>query len=199
MWSFGSDDDDSPALEVTTQVIGRPPDEALLQVEGAIETHFDVIHRADSRLDVDDVLSEDENGRPVTLRDRTYDPARELYDGADLMKLGLLSDGDKSITVADVPIYFESDENLFGLAYLEGDIAIVSTAAFYDDGEEWTDNSSEWLRKEVIKLFGQMLGVEDCDTEGCVMRRTDHLYELAMLDEFICEDCQDTIGDAYLR
>ncbi|WP_275882988.1 hypothetical protein [Halorhabdus sp. BNX81] len=195
---FRSDSVDAPTLEVTSQMIGNPIEEARFQLESAIETHFDAVHRPLSRFDVDEKFNPAEFDDPTSIRDVAYDSDSECYEAERLIRIGEIGEGMKTITITDLPIYHKRRNNIFGMSYLAGDISLVTTAEFYEDGQ-WTDQSSEWMRNEVIKLMGQMLGVADCTTEGCVMQYTGNKQALSELDEYICGECCETIGEEHLR
>lgn len=196
------DSDSTPVVLV--QPLGEVAAEHIEAVRAALETHFVCVTECgerfsyDYRIQVHPSLG-DEYDEVETLETVTFDENRDQYDAGNLLRYRPPVEGhDYLLTVTDRDIYYRRRHYVFGLAEFQGEAAVLSTARF-DTEDADSETVTARVRKEAINQFGKLRGTKGCDSDGCVMGFSPTVTELDGNDEYVCDDCTETIGDEALR
>lgn len=116
----------------------------------------------------------------------------DQYDAASLLEaIADASEADLAVGLTDVPVRHRDLTSLFGLGYVGGNVAVVSTYRF--DGSEG-DRLDERVEKQVRKQLGRLFGLETSH-EGCVLEEAPFLHRLDGTAADFCADCRERLTD----
>lgn len=100
---------------------------------------------------------------------------------------------DKNIIITDVDIFIPIFTHVFGLARLNGRLAIVSIhrlmPEFYGLPAD-PDWLSQRLKKEIIHEFGHLANLRHCNNFRCVMASSNTADDLDVKAEYFCDNCR---------
>ncbi|WP_254767211.1 hypothetical protein [Salinilacihabitans rarus] len=118
--------------------------------------------------------------------------ADDQYDAGSLLEaVADASEADLAVGLTDVPVRHRDLTSLFGLGYVGGDVAVVSTYRF-DEGED--ERFDERVAKQVRKQLGRLFGLESTH-EGCVLEEAPFLHRLDESAADFCTDCRERLVD----
>jgi archaemetzincin len=126
-----------------------------------------------------------------------YDSSRDQHEAEAFIELASrVGDGGKNVAVTAKDLYYRRRNYVFGLAYLDGDGSVVSTARLRTSTDGgYADRSgdavfADRVRKEIVHEVGHTLGLEHCDNERCVMNFSPTVREVDQKEQFLCGTCQ---------
>ena len=129
-----------------------------------------------------------------------YNPSIGKYNTHSLFSVGMQRKEDalkrltskdllKVLLLIDFDIYRAGyDGILFGEAEQGGDIAIVSTAALKNKLKDESVIKDRSI-KEALHVFGYLLGLEPCNSEGCAMSVAKDPKDIDKRNRAYCKDC----------
>jgi len=124
-------------------------------------------------------------------------PARNQYSSSFILKElhALFEEREKDIflAVADVDLYAEGLNFVFGEAEFEGRFAVISITrlrqSFYSLAEN-TDVFIARAKKEAVHELGHVFGLEHCPDAVCVMHFSNSLLDTDRKNSAFCSCCQ---------
>lgn len=131
-----------------------------------------------------------------SIPDSAFNRDRNQYDAQSLVdRAARTGHGKKSIGVTTVDLYYRDRNYVFGLGYLNGNGAVVSTHRLENATSGGVTKPSdgvvaERLRKEANHFVGNMLDLEHCPDGRCVMSFTRTVTGIDKLDESLCDQCR---------
>ena len=121
-----------------------------------------------------------------------YNSERAQYDAAKIIQRVEKQESSTVVICTSIDLFLPIFTYVFGLAKLNGHVAIVSSHRlenrFYglkDDPERL----EERILKEVIHELGHLAGLRHCPQANCVMASSTSADELDVKDNFYCKSC----------
>lgn len=102
----------------------------------------------------------------------------------------IFGEGGINVAVTDRDLYHRRRNYVFGVGYLGGDGAVVSTYRLETSADQDEDAFRTRLRKSVLKQAGHMVGLENCDDADCVMSFSSTVRDLDRKGADFCADCR---------
>jgi len=103
-----------------------------------------------------------------------------------------LGPGEKALLIADVDLYAEGLNFVFGEAEINGSLAIISVArlreSFYGLPEN-EDIFTTRIKKEALHELGHVFGLRHCSFPGCVMNFSNSLADTDRKSAGFCPSC----------
>lgn len=143
-------------------------------------------------------------GMPVSISDKEinikpyYNSERAQYDAAKIIQHTENDTQSLTIICTSADLYIPIFTYVFGLAKLNGRVAIISSHrlenSFYglkDDRERL----EERMLKEVIHELGHLAGLRHCTQPNCVMASSTSSDELDVKESFYCKVCLKRLMD----
>jgi archaemetzincin len=130
-----------------------------------------------------------------------YDPSRRQYNGTALLNKidnEFATDSSKTLGLFDIDLFIPILTYIFGQAYLNGRIGIVSIYRL--SNEKYgikTDHKIllERFRKEAIHELGHMFGLIHCSDPVCVMRSSTYVEDIDQKSHALCPVCRMQLKD----
>jgi archaemetzincin len=133
----------------------------------------------------------------------TLSPWRSQYNSSLILtKLRNSLDSeisDKVLAVADVDLYAEGLNFVFGEAECGGQFAVISLARLRQSFYSLPESKTVFLEranKEAFHELGHVFGLEHCPDPGCVMHFSNSLSDTDRKSASFCSKCQARLKDA---
>ena len=173
-----------PTVDVVT--LGDVPTDAISVTRRTLEETFGVVPR--TRRGPSPASVVDPTPSPVTGDDQ-YE-AEALLD-----EIAAVREADLAIGLTDAAVRHDGMEELFGLGYVGGSTAIVSTDGLAAPADPDGSNAfAERVAKQTRKQMGRLLGLETTHG-GCVLRNASLLYELDETASDFCAECRGRLTE----
>lgn len=136
----------------------------------------------------------------VTLPPEAWDPSRYQYLADPILaQLPSLSSRDRHLGVANVDLYAQGLNFVFGQADVKGKRAVISLSRlrqeFYDLPSDHSVFSKRVL-KEAVHELGHTYGIGHCADSSCVMHFSNSLRDTDFKGWQFCPACQRRIDQA---
>ncbi len=115
----------------------------------------------------------------------------KLRGSADLMQ------GDKMLAIADVDLYTEGLNFVFGEAELGGQMAVISLARLHQSFYSLPEDRAIFLeraKKEAVHELGHVFGLAHCPDPGCVMHFSNSLLDTDRKSASFCPRCRKILN-----
>jgi archaemetzincin len=125
-----------------------------------------------------------------------YDPSRRQYNGTKLLNKidnEFATDSSKTLGLFDIDLFIPILTYIFGQAYLNGRIGIVSIYRLRNEKYGIKANKKillERFRKEAIHEIGHLFGLIHCSDPVCVMRSSTYVEDIDQKSHTLCEVCR---------
>lgn len=138
-----------------------------------------------------------ERHNPIQISEDAFNPVRKQYFSSFILKkLHALSEAQKeglALAIADVDLYAEGLNFVFGEAEFGGQFAVISLTrlrqSFYSLPEN-KDVFIERAKKEAVHELGHVFGLEHCLDPECVMHFSNSLRDTDRKSSSFCSRCQ---------
>lgn len=127
---------------------------------------------------------ETKRGGTIPVPPDAYDGERDQYDAERLVE-ALENDGRYRLGVTTADLYFERRNYVFGVAYLDGTRAVISTDRLVA-GTDGVGDVHDRIRKVAVKETGHLFGLENCDEKRCAMRFAPTVREIDVRSAEFC-------------
>jgi archaemetzincin len=140
-----------------------------------------------------------ERRTPVNVPNDSLNPARGQYDATRILnRLPSLLEGeaeqrDVVLGIADVDLYAEGLNFVFGEAEPGGRFAVISLARLHQSFYAFPENKTIFLeraRKEAVHELGHVFGLAHCTNPGCVMFFSNSLLDTDRKSASFCSRCR---------
>ena len=128
-----------------------------------------------------------------------YDPARNQYNGNNLLKLVdslHFTNSFKTLGIFNVDLFIPILTFIFGQAFLNGNSGIASFYRLNNERYGLPRNDLlfiERAKKEVIHELGHTLGLLHCPNPICVMRSSTYLEDVDQKKVHLCHNCREKL------
>jgi len=126
-----------------------------------------------------------------------FHPARSQYFSSFILKkLHALFEERKTdvfLAVADVDLYAEGLNFVFGEAEFKGRFAVISITRLRQGFYSFPENKSLFIdraKKEAVHELGHVIGLEHCPDAQCVMHFSNSLLDTDRKSASFCSPCQ---------
>ena len=130
-----------------------------------------------------------------------FDPNRKQHSSTVILRWlleGLPRDARKVLAVTDRDLFIPILTFVFGEAQLGGRGAVVSTARLREESGGRSGNPGLFLNrllKECLHELGHTFGLTHCANSGCVMERSNTVFDVDRKNRAFCPDCAVLLGD----
>jgi len=129
-------------------------------------------------------------------------PTRKQYNSSVILKSlhGILSlaPQEKALEIADIDLYAEGLNFVFGEAELGGQCAVISLTRLRQSFYSLPENKTTFLEraiKEAVHELGHVSGLEHCPDPACVMHFSNSLWDTDRKNASFCPRCQKIIEE----
>jgi len=138
-----------------------------------------------------------ERHNPIQIPEDAFNPTRKQYFSSLILKrlhgLMLAEKQELALAIAEVDLYAEGLNFVFGEAEFGGQFAVISLArlrqSFYSLPEN-KDSFIERAKKEAVHELGHVFGLEHCPDPDCVMHFSNSLLDTDKKSSSFCSRCQ---------
>lgn len=157
---------------------------ALLPFEGVAQEHLDNL--------VADLAAHAIEAKAlprVSLPKDAYDPARDQYAAESFLyhSRRLVPSG-RVLGVTDIDLYAGTLDFVFGLAEMQGRIAVISLHRLHAGGNETIFRGR--AIKEAVHELGHTFGLDHCPDRRCVMHFSNSLADTDLKASRLCARCE---------
>lgn len=130
-----------------------------------------------------------------------FDPNRQQHSSTVILRWLLEDvprDARKVLAITDRDLFIPILTFVFGEAQLGGTGAVVSTARLKDESGAQSGNPGLFLSrllKECLHELGHTFGLTHCSNNGCVMERSNTVFDVDRKESALCRDCAILVGD----
>lgn len=142
----------------------------------------------------------------MSLPRETYNERRRQYSSSQILQkihsIIKAKRQDKVLAIADVDLYVERLNFVFGEAELGGHFAIISLARLRQSFYGLPENKAlfrERTLKEAVHELGHVYGLEHCPDSSCVMHFSNSLMDTDRKRASFCARCRETLDKINLR
>ncbi len=135
-------------------------------------------------------------GRPLKIPAEAYNYRRGQYNSSYILKrLGSilnLATNEKALLIADVDLYAEGLNFVFGEAEINGSLAIISVTRLRESFYGLPENEEIFqsrVKKEAIHELGHVFGLRHCSSSRCVMYFSNSLADTDRKSWNFCPRC----------
>jgi archaemetzincin len=134
---------------------------------------------------------------PIPIPEGAFHPARKQYRASLILKMlpGQTFKGKRDIglAIADVDLYAEGLNFVFGQAEFGGPFAIISISRLRQSFYSLPENRAIFLErtiKEAVHELGHVFGLEHCPDPECVMHFSNSLSDTDRKSASFCSRCR---------
>jgi archaemetzincin len=142
----------------------------------------------------------------MSLPQETYNEKRRQYSSSQILqKIHFFMEAkkqDKVLAIADVDLYVERLNFVFGEAELGGHFAIISLARLRQSFYGLPENKALFLEraaKEAVHELGHVYGLEHCPDSSCVMHFSNSLMDTDRKKVSFCVRCRQALEKIKVR
>jgi len=133
---------------------------------------------------------------PLEIPTEAYNSRRGQFLSSYILRKirsGLnLGPGEKWLLIADVDLYAEGLNFVFGEAEINGSLAIISVSRLRESFYHLPENEDIFrtrIKKEAIHELGHVFGLRHCSFPGCVMNFSNSLTDTDRKSANFCPSC----------
>jgi archaemetzincin len=138
-----------------------------------------------------------ERHNPIQISADAFNPARKQYFSSFIIKkLHALLKAEKKeivLAIADVDLYAEGLNFVFGEAEFGGQFAVISITRLCQSFYSLPENKDVFIdraKKEAVHELGHVFGLEHCPDAECVMHFSNSLLDTDKKSSSFCSRCQ---------
>jgi len=138
-----------------------------------------------------------ERHNPIQISADAFNPARKQYFSSFILKkLHALLEAEKKeivLAIADVDLYAEGLNFVFGEAEFGGQLAVISITRLRQSFYSLPENKDVFIdraKKEAVHELGHVFGLEHCPDAECVMHFSNSLLDTDRKTSSFCSRCQ---------
>jgi len=142
----------------------------------------------------------------LDLPQETYNERRKQYSSSQILKkirsLLEVKRHDKVLAIADVDLYVERLNFVFGEAELGGHFAIISLARLRQSFYGLQENKALFMErtlKEAVHELGHVYGLQHCPDSSCVMYFSNSLMDTDRKRASFCSRCGNKLEKINLQ
>jgi len=142
----------------------------------------------------------------MSLPQETYNERRRQYSSSQMLqKIHSFIEAkkqDKVLAIADVDLYVEGLNFVFGEAELGGHFAVISLARLRQSFYGLPENKTLFMEravKEAVHELGHVYGLEHCPDSSCVMHFSNSLMDTDRKKSSFCSRCRQKLEKINLR
>jgi archaemetzincin len=142
----------------------------------------------------------------MSLPQETYNERRRQYSSSQILQKARsfieAKKQDKVLAIADVDLYVEGLNFVFGEAEVGGHFAIISLARLRQSFYGLTENKALFLEraaKEAVHELGHVYGLSHCPDSSCVMHFSNSLMDTDRKKVSFCARCRQILEKIKVR
>ncbi len=120
------------------------------------------------------------------IPEKAFDSSRNQYESSYFLDLARKYPSTKVLGIADVDLYSEPLNFVFGQAEMSGKACVISLYRLKGEKERYENRAV----KEAVHELGHTFGLKDCSDKSCVMHFSNCLEDTDLKGEEYCQVCQ---------